>query len=331
MESPRVGLVGPGRTRNGLGPFQAAFLEQAGGRVVAASGRDSKRTQQACDDLANRLGHGVDAEPSLEALLARSDLDALIIACPASGHEAALRGAVEVGLHALCEKPLVPLDRQAEVAGLCDQFEGRGLVLMENAQWPEVLGIYDDLKASGTAVDWRPESAVERRRRSVAMGLSPAGTGFAMCEDSISHLISVIQAVAPVDGSTVVERAEWSDRSEASVSTALHAQLRTGEVVVDVRFDLEQVPQQPRPAWIEIDGVRVDRSVDPEAGYQMALTGPDRIARPVGDPMKKLVYRFAQLCGVADDSRVALERLRIRHRAPLYRAFCEAFHGPSPT
>ena len=325
MQPLRVALVGPGRSRNGLGPFLASFVEEAGGRVVAACGRDRARTESACADLSERLGHRVEAESSVDSLSGRDDVDALVVACPAEGHEQCLRLGAERSLHVLCEKPLVSPGRESVVPELCDAFAARGLVLMENTQWPEVLGVYDDLPVGQGRLDWRPEAAALAGRREIAMGLSPAGTGFEMCADSLSHLLSVAQATSPIGSDTRIVSAEWSSTDPRSTATRLDAVLAHPGFELALRFELAQVPVQPRPAWIELDGVRVDRSVDPNDGYRMSMTGPDGFARPIDDPMRALVYRFVALCLRADDARAEIERSGIRERARLYAALCSVF------
>ena len=55
-------------------------------------------------DLA--AAHGVAVEPSAEALLARPDVDAVIIATPHSTHLALTQAAAAAGKHVYCEKPM---------------------------------------------------------------------------------------------------------------------------------------------------------------------------------------------------------------------------------
>ena len=150
------------------------------------------------------------------------------------------------------------------------------------------------------------------------MGLSPAEPGIHLVDDSLSHLLSVAQAVCTLDPSTEIVSAEYSDRSELAEATMLTARLQGECDAVDLRFELARVPRQPRPAWIELDGVRIDRRIDTSNGYQICFEGPDGIVRPVGDPMEALVYRFAQLCRAPQDVGADLEAVRIRVRARLY-------------
>ena len=88
-----------------------------------------------CDRSAERLAHGraqryhsVAICDGLEELFARDDIDAVVIATPASTHEALVRAALENGRHVLVEKPMA-LDA-AGCAALCDLAESAGRVLM---------------------------------------------------------------------------------------------------------------------------------------------------------------------------------------------------------
>jgi predicted dehydrogenase len=52
------------------------------------------------------VDYGVAYEPTLESLLARSDLDAVIIASPHNDHRSQVEAAAAAGKHILCEKPM---------------------------------------------------------------------------------------------------------------------------------------------------------------------------------------------------------------------------------
>ncbi len=190
----KCGLVGPGRTRNGLGPFLATFLERAGLRVVAAAGRDWARTEHATGALDERLGHAVPAFADVREMLSTEPLDVLVIASPPDAHRAALEAALAARVHAFCEKPLVLPRECGAVPELCDRFAAAGLVLAENCQWPEVLPAFEALWPGSTAA----------RPAELAMGLSPVGRGRAMVADSLPHFLSVAQTLWPVDRRTEV-------------------------------------------------------------------------------------------------------------------------------
>lgn len=309
----RCGLVGPARTRNGLGPFLADFLEQAGAHVAAVSGRDPARAAAAAAKLSERLGHAVAVEPSVEALAARGDLEALIIASPAEAHLAALRAALAGGLHVLCEKPLVRLEEQALVADLLDEFAARRRVLVENCVWPYALPAL-----------WQLHPGLQRQRlRSVEMMLSPAHLGVEMLADSLSHFISLVQALVPVDERTVVVDLEFSDPPRTAERLTMRLALESPFPRLRTTLQLEPLASQPRPAWFAVDGVRVDRRVQ-IADYSISYASAGREVS-VGDPMAALVYGFVQTCRENDIERARGESLAVRHRARLYQQIVTAW------
>ncbi|MFQ5505898.1 MAG: Gfo/Idh/MocA family oxidoreductase, partial [Planctomycetota bacterium] len=106
----RIGLLGPRRARQGLGPFLARFVEEAGGSLVAAAGRNAELLHASTTRLGSELGHPVRGYVGLDAMLQGESsrggaLEALVIASPIPTHEAALETALDAGLHVLCEKP----------------------------------------------------------------------------------------------------------------------------------------------------------------------------------------------------------------------------------
>src|SRR4051812_30430380 len=139
-----VGIVGSGRTRNGLGPVLAAFLEQSRCRVVAVAGRSADRAGVNAGALEQHLGHPVYACRDVGELCT-SDIAALIIASPPEHHLAALQAAVAAKLPVLCEKPLVHEHQVSDGCAVVDAFMHDGILLMENCQWPFVLPVLQEL------------------------------------------------------------------------------------------------------------------------------------------------------------------------------------------
>jgi hypothetical protein len=313
----RCVIVGPGRSRNGLGPFLASFLEEAGLRVVAGVGRDRARSQAACASLGERLGHGVEAFDTVDAALAATRPDLLVVASPVATHIRALEEALRARVAVFCEKPLVPYGRAAEGRALVDAFAGAGLLLAENCQWTEVLPAFRRL-LPGTPAG---------RPRSVAMRLSPSGTGRAMVEDSLSHLLSVLQELGVLAPGTRIAEPRYVGASAFAVAVELLFTVVGGPDPVACRLALRRVEGQPRPAWLEIDGRRADRRIDP-AAYSMRLAAGDGSEVPLDDPLRGLVY------GVAADLRnPRLERLRhhserIRARIDAYEELVGAWPAP---
>ena len=243
--------------------------------VVAVFGRDQARSDRQAAELAARLGHPV--QPFCGAgLLGTVDLDGVIVASPAETHLAFLQMALARGLPTLCEKPLVAPAQAAAGQQVVAGFRQRGVLLEENCQWPFMLPVFDQI-----APDWR-----HRPARSLVMGLSPSAPGPGMVVDSLSHLLSVAQAVAPIAAST---RLRSVRRQGGADSDAQILALQFDSPGLDARLELRVCPQQPRPAFVAIDGIRVDRRIG--ADYRLEFATTERsVAAP--DPMAALVYRF---------------------------------------
>lgn len=104
-EAPlRFAIAGLGQHADVLA---TAIVGADGARLVAGASRSA--------DRAAEFGrqHGVDACESYDALLARDDVDVLIVATPNHLHKDITVNALESGIHVLCEKPLALTESDA--------------------------------------------------------------------------------------------------------------------------------------------------------------------------------------------------------------------------
>ena len=110
----RLGLVGCGRVAQR--GYVAAARRAAGVRLVAVADLDRSRCEAAAP--------GVRAYDGARALIAAGDVDALVLATPASAHLADARVAAEASLPTLVEKP----------PGI-DASEAAALAALDPAPW----------------------------------------------------------------------------------------------------------------------------------------------------------------------------------------------------
>lgn len=274
----RVGLLGAGRTRQGLGPYLARAVELAGARVVAIAGRERARSDSVARELSAQLGHTVEVADDASSLAHQAE--ALVVAAPVPGHLAGLEAALAAGIPCLCEKPLVGVDDTVRGLACVERFRSRGLLLVENCQWPFVLPAFDVLHPGRQG----------RSVRQLAMGLGPGWPGPAMVVDSLSHVLSVLQALVPLPPSARAEQVEQDDPSPTAARNEVRFVVRGPAGATAVRLDLTHCPAQPRPAWIDVDGARIDRQIG--ANYAQSFARPDGRAEPVQDPLHQLVYGF---------------------------------------
>ena len=106
----RVGIVGSGFM--GRTWAEVAAKHASGTSLVAVTG--GRRAEALAADMA------VPLEPSLEALLARGDVDAVVLATPPAGHLVQTVQAAAAGRHLLVEKPMAQSATEcAEMVAAC--------------------------------------------------------------------------------------------------------------------------------------------------------------------------------------------------------------------
>ncbi|MFK7741994.1 MAG: Gfo/Idh/MocA family oxidoreductase [Planctomycetota bacterium] len=301
----RIGLVGAGRSRQGLGPFLAKWFEHHGAVVAGIAGRNEDRTRAVAVSLTEQLGHEVRSQELHE--LAQS-VDALVVACPVEGHLAGLDAALAAGVPCLCEKPLVSPDRLRDALERIEQFRQRGLLLAENCQWPFTLDAVQQLHP-----ELLDRSGRSPRRRRLAMRLSPAWPGRTMVEDSLSHVLSLAQAIVPLSRTTQLEDLRAPNlilNHEEQCEIAFR--LVDGGHEIDVTLCLECCPQQPRPAWFELDGVRFDRRIGDS--YAISFVSSQNRTANVEDPLSRLVYGFLQDLTAEPRERTRADDVELRIR-----------------
>lgn len=277
-EPIRLGIVGAGRRRNGLGPFLAMHAERAGFVVAGVAGRDRASAERGAAAVAERTGRRPDAFESARALA--DAVDFLAVCSPADVHLEGLEAALAAGIGCLCEKPFVLPDSTDRGLELVDAFERRGLPLFENCQWPFALGAARALHP--TLGDGAPNT--------LRMGLAPAAGGRAMILDSLSHTLSLAQALAPIDPAGRVQSVREVDSRADAMTNVLRFELAMRPAGwLRVELVLERHDAQPRPAWFEVDGARVDRRIG--ENYSQSLAAPDGRSEAMPDPFAALVYR----------------------------------------
>lgn len=302
---PRIGIVGAGRTRNGLGPFLATFFERAECRVSAIAGRSLARVQQNAAALADRLGHEVHACRDVHELCA-SGIDALVIASPPEFHLEALRAAESARLPVLCEKPLAHERHLSEAAPLVARFVDTGLLLAENCHWPYALPALRPLLGESFA----------GAARHISLGLASIGPGRTIVQNTLSHLLSLAQAVAHIDDTTTVERVALDRPSSDFVPNVLRCHLRGPGLDLGLALHLDLGATAPRPAWLAIDEIRMERRIGRGYAFSFVRNGRE-VAVP--DPMGQLVVSFSTCLRTAAAAWRIAEGDAARHRLRLYR------------
>jgi hypothetical protein len=282
VTKPRIALIGARRVRQGLGPFVARDLASAGVDVVAVLGTSPESAASAAIELADRFGIVARPHTRLDDAIARESIDALAILSPPATHEPYLRAALAHRLHVLCEKPLIwgGADFAGRGCALVDGFRASGLLLEENCQWPRALEAFRALHP-----EW--DSRTPQR---FFMLLAPAETGIDALRDSLSHPLSLLQALCP-EPAPRLENIRFERASGGPAKIRVAFVFHAGVARVDCSVELLADQQVPRPAAFEIDGLRAERHIRlPD--YRMELADGAR-AVPLPDPLTRHLAEFA--------------------------------------
>lgn len=283
MKSPRVGIIGARRSRQGLGPYVARFLKASGVEVACFLATGSGTLQAAREELKQRQGIEARGYLDLEEMIRAETPGALVILSPSETHLAYLDAALGAGLHVLCEKPLVWQERGlAEAAGrIVSGYRKRGLKLWENCPWPYTLPSYGRLFPG----------VLEEAPGRFEMRLSPVSTGKEMLGDAMPHALSLLQALAPSE-SAAIEAIEYSTRQVDAPELTVTFRYHAGEHVVKTEVRLIQSKSQPREAGYAVNGHWVRRTIQ-MADYAIRFEDGAREV-PVPDPLGLLVADFAR-------------------------------------
>jgi predicted dehydrogenase len=319
-----VALVGARRRRQGLGPFVARDLAAAGAQVAGLLTTRPETARDAEAELAARAGIRARGYADLATLLERERPDALAILTPPDAHERYLRAALEARLHVLCEKPLVwGRDMAARARELVDAFAARGLLLVENCQWPYTLPAFAALHPG--ALD-RPPTRFE-------MWLTPLARGLDMLRDSLSHPVSLLQALSPGSDAEVrhVEIEAVGEERGLREAEALQLQFhygypgeyQSGAGHIECRVELRHGDTEPREAGYALNGLRARRVVKAE-DYSLAFADAGRSV-PVRDPLTASIEAFVSALRVALGGKAPPRAYEIARRMELLESLSGAF------
>jgi len=317
VNAPRIGILGARRHRQGLGPFVARWLREAGAEVPCFACTSERTVAQAGADLTRIAGITATGWVDGAAMLREESLDAVAILTPSRTHHMWLEHALEAGLDVLCEKPLLwgANDDLATARDLVDRFAERGLLLMENTQWPTTLPSFDAL---------HPGVRDEPVTR-FAMRMAPASTGVDMIGDALPHPISVLQALAP--STTVsIENCRFSTHDSDATELSIGFRYLADDRPIDVMVELSTSPEQPREASLAINGRWAHRLIRP-ADYAFFFASGARVVE-VADPLGQHLAEFVEALR-SERPRVSdAENTRIRQRMAALDAVRRDFLAP---
>ncbi|MEH6568098.1 MAG: Gfo/Idh/MocA family oxidoreductase [Halioglobus sp.] len=275
----KVVVVGARSARQGTGPFIADAFSRLGADVCAVVGTSDATVTQARLALKSEQDIECRGYTNLEEALVLEKPDAVAVCSPYPVHAEQLALIASARCHCLVEKPLAwPID-QKDIIEILDTYNARDLLLQLVTQWPQSLSTFTKLHGplASTITDF-------------TMGLSPISIGPNMIPDSAPHFISMLQAlVGPGEFEQVEITVQHSREGEPNTlqlaCTYRHKMGRT-----QAQLQLATCEHRPRPAWYQINGLRVDRQIElPE--YRQYLTSETQKAM-LTDPLESVVADF---------------------------------------
>jgi Oxidoreductase family, NAD-binding Rossmann fold len=285
---PRIIVVGARTARQGTGPFIAAAFARLGAEVCALVGTRPETVEQARSALATRYQINSRGYTELPDALSSEQPDAVAICSPYRFHAEQLAQIAAAGCHALVEKPLAWPAGEDQVAALVSGFSQRGLLLQLVNQWPQSLAAFTAL-----------HGAVPGHISRFTMGLSPISIGASMISDSAPHFIGMLQALLGPgecgDPEVQLSRPEAAGEGQSYQQLILECNYRHSTGVCRAQLQLKTCLERPRPAWYQINDLRVDRKIHlPE--YSQQLVSGNRSAA-LADPMEATVQSFVNDLG----------------------------------
>jgi predicted dehydrogenase len=178
LETTRIGVVGAGR----WGPHLVRiFEENSRSRVTAIADSDPDRRTRI-----GELHPGVDVLASADDLLARPDLDAVVLATPSETHHRLAARALDRGLHTFVEKPLARSAAEAE--DLVRRSERSGAVLFAGHVF-----LFNPAIRAARAQIAAGELGCIRYLQSIRTNLGPVRTDVSALWDLAPHDLSIFR------------------------------------------------------------------------------------------------------------------------------------------
>lgn len=285
-----VAIVGPGRSKQGTGPYIARSFKALGCDVQAVVSSSLESANHAVTQFKNDYAINCVAYESLELLLQNHSIDIVAISSPVESHHQHLKTAIKAGCHVFCEKPLwwpntaLLSERDVnkvsnETTELANACYDNNVILQLNTQWPYTLPVYYDLY---------PQLKKQRNIESFAMWLSPQSTGGAMIIDTVSHVLSMLYVLVGNGKINTIESNFSTVKDDQDLEIQFEYLHAFGDTQVSITLTSSNT--FPKPAAYAINGLRADRHVElPD--YLISLQSSEH-QLPVEDPLVCSIKNF---------------------------------------
>lgn len=281
----KIGIIGPGRVKNGIGEYTAKYFSQLDADVIAVAASSYSHAKNYASIL-NR-NYGIDPIPynSVKDMLISGNLDAVAICSPPQVHFEQLQNALSAGVHVFCEKPLIWEDGNdnAKLTHIIiKQFQQKNLILHYNTQWIYTLPAYEKIcgRIDPLAIN------------SFSVELSPSNSdSWFMIKESAPHANSLLLAIGAIGPfrSLVISESHKNNPEQKKIEISFTVFNATGKNIQG-SYIFKVTRKQPRPAAYSINGNRVERTLS-RHDYAMAFNSKKNQI-PMEDPLKDSVKHF---------------------------------------
>jgi hypothetical protein len=248
-----IALIGAARRRQGTGPFVAKIFHSLGHQIVGVIGSTLSSGQAARDQLQQDYQITTRAYADLTELNKHHNPQIIAICSPPETHLNYIKQALTHGCHVFCEKPLwwpLCLHYEQEITDLLALAQQHRCFLHLNTQWPYTLRYFSVLHAN--------KSLSPANIDSFSMHLSPESHGEQMLVDSVSHGLGMLYQLL---GAGTLDNIRFNCAGLPVNKIDLHFEYQHAQGTTHAHFSLKQTSCSPKPAWYQINNLRVDRQV----------------------------------------------------------------------
>jgi NDP-hexose-3-ketoreductase len=285
----RLGVLGAAAIARRLLPRLVAHPDI---QVVAVASRDRDRAE----DLAATVPAGIVALRGYEALLKRSDLDAVYVCLPPALHPEWTMKALDAGVCVLVEKPMAPTWAEATAMSSAAAAAGRQLwenrMFAHHAQHDRVRELVaeraiGDLRAVHSAMAIPPQPAGNYRYSRELGGGALLDVGYYAVHGALAFLCPEVDLV----GSALTHQGEVDVGGGALLVD------RAG-VLAHLTFGFRHFYRSYYELWGSAGRLVVERAVTPPADFVPHVTldrgnGPERVPLRPEDQFGALLTAFA--------------------------------------
>ncbi len=286
-----VAIIGPGRSKQGTGPYIARTFQELGVKICGVVSSSLDSATSSAKQL--KRGYAIDCPPyaSLDELLKNQTTDIVAICSPSASHYQYLNTAIDAGYHVFCEKPFWwPIEKvitkkdvlniTAETTKLVERCKAQNVVLQLNTQWPFTLPTYYEI--------FPQQKQTLQPIETFEMWLSPQSADKTMIIDAAPHLLSMLYALVGSGRIYNIKSNYQAAQSSKEIKFEFDYLHSYGDIKVCLL--LSSSSTSPKPAAYAINHKRVDRHVE-LSHYLISLRSLDK-QLPVVDPLVCSIKNF---------------------------------------